>query len=91
MQLVALKFTVVKPVQPENAEFPIEVTELGIVTSVKPVQSENASLIIVVTLSPILSVFKFLQLRNIALLELLKPIEEQFVALKFIVVKLGNS
>ena len=30
--------TEVKPLQPENAELPIEVTELGIVTEVKPVQ-----------------------------------------------------
>ena len=29
---------VVKPLQPENASFPIEVTELPIVTDVKPMQ-----------------------------------------------------
>ena len=31
-----------KPLQPRNAYFPIEVTELGIVTEVKPLQSQNA-------------------------------------------------
>ena len=34
--------TEVKPVQPSNAEEPIEVTELGMVIEVKPVQSRNA-------------------------------------------------
>ena len=32
----------VRPVQPEKAEFPIEVTELPIVTEVRPVQPEKA-------------------------------------------------
>ena len=40
MQLVALKLTVVKPVQPENAELLIVVTELPMVTSANPVQPE---------------------------------------------------
>ena len=35
--------TLVKPVQPENAKFPMVITPLGIVTLVKPVQPENDS------------------------------------------------
>ena len=38
LQFSALKITDVKPLQPENASFPIEVTELPIVTDVKPSQ-----------------------------------------------------
>ena len=34
--------TLVKPLQPQNASSPIEVTELGMVTLVKPLQPENA-------------------------------------------------
>ena len=43
LQFLALNTTVVKPVQPEKALSPIEVTELGIVTEVKLVQPEKAS------------------------------------------------
>ena len=32
----------VKPLQPANADLPIEVTELGILTQVRPLQPENA-------------------------------------------------
>ena len=39
---MALKFNVVKPLQPSNASFPMEVTLLGMVTDVKPLQSSNA-------------------------------------------------
>ena len=56
--------TLVKPVQPENARLPIEVTELGMVTLVKPLQPENARLSIEVTelgiivfLHPLINVF----------------------------------
>ena len=38
LQFVALKVTEVRPVQPEKAVLPIEVTELGMVTEVRPVQ-----------------------------------------------------
>ena len=38
-----------KPLQFANAAFPIDVTELGMVTLVKPVQYLNASLPMVVT------------------------------------------
>ena len=41
--------TEVKPLQPLKAEFPIEVTELGIVTEVKPLQPLKAELPIEVT------------------------------------------
>ena len=34
--------TLVKPLQPLNAQRPIEVTELGMVTLVKPMQLSNA-------------------------------------------------
>ena len=34
--------TLVKPLQPRNAEDPMEVTELGIVTLVRPLQPSNA-------------------------------------------------
>jgi len=42
VQLVALKFTVARLVQPEKAELPMEVTLEGIVTEVRPVQPEKA-------------------------------------------------
>ena len=35
---MALKFSVVKPLQPRNAPFPMEVTLFGMVTEVKPLQ-----------------------------------------------------
>ena len=41
-QLMALKFSVIKPVQPENAPSPMEVTLFGMVTEVKPLQPLNA-------------------------------------------------
>ena len=47
---MALKFSVVKPLQPENALFPMEVTLFGRVTEVKPLQPENASSPMEVTL-----------------------------------------
>ena len=47
---MALKFNVVKPLQPENALYPMEVTLFGIVTEVKPLQSSNAEPPIEVTL-----------------------------------------
>ena len=37
VQLCALKFTIVSPLQPLKALSPMEVTELGIVTDVNPV------------------------------------------------------
>ena len=58
VQSVALKFTVINPVQSENAESPTEVTELGIVTEVKPVQPENAEASIVITDSGIVTEVK---------------------------------
>ena len=41
--------TLVKPIQPQKADSPIEVTELGMVTLVKPLQPEKADLPIEVT------------------------------------------
>ena len=41
--------TEVSPLQYSNAEFPIEVTEIGMVNEVSPLQPENASGPIVVT------------------------------------------
>ena len=35
---MALKFSVVNPLQPENAPSPMEVTPVGMVTEVKPRQ-----------------------------------------------------
>ena len=46
---MALKFSVVRPLQPLNAKYPMEVTLLGIVTEVKPLQPENALFPIEVT------------------------------------------
>ena len=48
--MIALKFSVVKLLQPKNAEFPIEVTLFGMVTEVKPLQPSNALLPMEVTL-----------------------------------------
>ena len=42
LQFFALKKTSFKPLQPEKAELPIEVTELGISTDVKLLQPEKA-------------------------------------------------
>ena len=49
VQLLALKLTVVSPVQSEKAELPMEVTELGIVTDDKLLQPLKASTPIEVT------------------------------------------
>ena len=49
VQLSALNSTLVRPVQPLNAEPPMLVTLLGITTLVRPVQPLNAELPIVVT------------------------------------------
>ena len=40
--------TLVRPVQPENAERPMVVTELPMLTLVKPLQPENAEELILV-------------------------------------------
>jgi hypothetical protein len=48
--------TEVRPEQPENAEFPILVTLLGMVTEVRPEQPENAEFPILVTLLGIVMV-----------------------------------
>ena len=42
--------TELNPLQPENAELPIEVTLFGMVIEAKPLQFANAELPIVVTL-----------------------------------------
>ena len=47
---MALKLSVVKPLQPENAPSPIEVTLFGMVTEVNPLQPTNASTPMEVTL-----------------------------------------
>ena len=39
---MALKFSVVKPLQPLNALYPMEVTLFGMLTEVKRLQSQNA-------------------------------------------------
>ena len=49
LQLIALKFSVVKLVHPLNAPFSIEVTLLGIVTEVRLLHPLNAEFPIVVT------------------------------------------
>ena len=49
--------TLVKPLQKLNALVPIEVTELGMVTSVKPLQQKNAWFPIEVTELPMTSFF----------------------------------
>ena len=48
----------VTPIHPKNAEDPISVTELGMVTEVKPVQFSNAKLLIDVTQSPMVTDFR---------------------------------
>ena len=47
---MALKFNVVKPLQPENALHSMEVTLFGMVTEVKLLQPQNAEFPIEVTL-----------------------------------------
>ena len=53
---MALKFSVVNPLQPTNALFPMEVTPVGMVTEVKPLQSLTKFAGMRCTLSPILTV-----------------------------------
>ena len=65
LQFTALKFKVVKPLQPEKAELAIEVTELGIVTEVKPRQLEKAELPIEVTELGMVTEVKLLQLQKL--------------------------
>ena len=48
-QFSALKTTDVRPLQPEKAYSPIDVTELGMVTDVRPLQSKKAHSPIFVT------------------------------------------
>ena len=52
--LLLLIFTVVRPVQPENAHLPMLVTDEGIATEVRLVQSRKAYSPILVTLSPMI-------------------------------------
>ena len=52
---MALKFNVVKPLQPLNASLPMEVTLFGMVTEVKPLQPLNASPPMEVTLFPMVT------------------------------------
>ena len=81
IQLVALKFTVVKPLQPENAELPIVSTELGMVTEVKPLQPEKAEAGMFCTLFPIVKVESDEHPLKTEVMYI------QLVALKFTVVK----
>ena len=76
--------TEVKPLQPEKAELPIEVTELGIVTEVKELLLYAKYAGIVCTLSPI-TIVEIGQSVN-GWLEEVKLL--QLIALKFKVVKL---
>ena len=61
-QFTALKFKVVKPLQPEKAELAIEVTELGMVTDVKLLQPLKAEFSILVTELGMVTEVKPLQL-----------------------------
>ena len=54
-------FMLVKPLQLLNAMWPIEVTELGMVTLVKPLQPQNASSPISLTELPMVTLVKPLQ------------------------------
>jgi len=56
VQFVALKLRVVKPLQPEKALFPIDVTELGMVKDIKSGKPKEALSGIIVTLLPIFTV-----------------------------------
>ena len=60
-QLIALKFTVVRPVQLEKAFRQMVLTLLGMVTEVRPLQPQNANSGMQVTLSPIFKVIRFVQ------------------------------
>ena len=62
VQLCALKFTIVSPLQPLKALSPIEVTEIGIVTDDKLLQPLKASTPIEVTELGIETDDKLLQL-----------------------------
>ena len=61
---MALKFSVVKPLQPLNARSPMEVTLLPMVTEVKPLQPLNACSPIEVTLFGMVTEVKLLQPLN---------------------------
>jgi hypothetical protein len=52
--------TLVRPLQPENAELPMLVTLLGIVRLVRPLQPENAELPMLVTLFGIVTLVNLL-------------------------------
>ena len=54
----------IKPLQPENADLPMLVTESGIVILVKPLQPENAESPMLVTESGIVRLVKLLQPSN---------------------------
>ena len=58
---MALKFSVVKPLQSQNAPNPMEVTLFGMVTEVKPLQSQNAPNPMEVTLFGMVTEVKPLQ------------------------------
>jgi hypothetical protein len=60
--LVALKFTVLRPLQLEKAFCPMLVTLLGMVTEVRPLQPEKAELTMLVTLLGIVKEVRPLQL-----------------------------
>ena len=67
----------VKPVQPENALSPTDVTLLGMVMEVKPVQPENAELLMDVTL--------------LGMVIDVKPVQSWNAALPIVVTLLGIS
>ena len=62
---MALKFNVVKPLQPQNALFPMEVTLFGMVTEVKLLQFPTKFAGILCTLSPILTVVSEVPLKGL--------------------------
>ena len=61
---MALKFSVVKPLQPENASSPMRVTPVPMVTEVKLLQSLTKFPGIRCTLSPILTVVSEVPLKG---------------------------
>ena len=79
-QFSALKTTDVRPLQPEKAYSPIDVTELGMVTDVRPLKCLKAKAGIVLTPSPIVRDEILLQPSNTGKPK--EPIVEQFSALK---------
>ena len=62
---MALKFNVVKPLQPENALLPMEVTLFGILTDVNLLQSLTKFAGMRCTLSPILTVVSEVPLKGL--------------------------